>query len=141
MMYYKNILYSLIILFVCIVLRVKLIHYPQAISLYIMSAINAIAMAVVLVSIVYKTYKLIKIKQIWNEAWRKYLIISSLFLIAITSLYVCLWRNSVINDILTIIALILSIQDEAYSNLLFHFYSIFYKKNQNRKIDNFLNSI
>lgn len=152
MKYSKNIIMSLAILFPFITLRIVLNIFTDDVCISIMAVINSIALAFVFVSIFVKTHTMMqetqneiskgKISTISDNSemkcFRRTVYIFSAIMIILIPIYVWCFRSNIINDILTIIALVFSIQDNSYANILFRLY---YKSYYGNSVQNYLNNI
>ncbi|MBU3216678.1 resolvase [Clostridium estertheticum] len=129
-----NEIFISIVIFVCLVaVRISITKLTDEINCMIMSAINAIALYIVIISIFQKAYaKMEKVHKSIGKDYethisvniymKRYLLrtkIVTLFLTLLVIVYIVYFKNNIINDILTIAALILSIEDDIFVNKLY----------------------
>ncbi|ACA45956.1 resolvase [Clostridium botulinum] len=147
----KNIYISIIIFISIVIARILVNELQDKYILIIMSSINVIALAVVLIIIPYNTYRKMENTQIelgkqyndevpinshmkkFKSKFRIYTIIIMILML----IYLIYFRSSLCNDIFSILALVLSINDDAFINKLFEYN---YKSYYGNEMDEYLNN-
>lgn len=150
----KSIYISLIILIPTIIGRILIDKLNDNEILIIMSIINSIALAIVLIIIPYKTYKKMEATQIKLEeknkdgiyvnsdmkSFKLRIFIFVIIIIFLIIIYLFCLKSNLFNDIFTIISLVLSINDDAFANKIFEFkYKSYYGSTFNKDLEQLKN--